>query len=74
VIFGVLRHQGGKIAEENRFRSPVSGSVCLSLTRGAVTSTAPALVSDLEPTVLGQQFAVHRTSDFRIPSYGGCTG
>jgi hypothetical protein len=44
VIFGVLRHHGGKIAEENRFRSPVSGSVRLSLTRGTVTSTAPALV------------------------------
>jgi predicted amidohydrolase len=34
-----------KITEENRFRSPVSGSVRLSLTRGTVTSTAPALVS-----------------------------
>ena len=45
MIFGVFRHHGGKIAEENRFRSPVSGSVRLSLTRGAVTSTAPALVS-----------------------------
>ena len=45
VIFGVLRAHGGKIAEENRIRSPVAGSVRLSLTRGAVTSTAPALVS-----------------------------
>ena len=45
VIFGVFRAHGGKIAEENRFRSPVSGSVRLSLTRGTVTSTAPALVS-----------------------------
>ena len=45
VIFGVLRAHGGKIAEENRFRSLVTGSVRLSLTRGAVTSTAPALVS-----------------------------
>ena len=44
MIFGVLRAHGGKIAEENRFRSPVSGSVRLSLTRGTVTSTAPALV------------------------------
>jgi hypothetical protein len=44
VIFGVLRAHGGTIAEENRFRSPVSGSVRLSLTRGTVTSTAPALV------------------------------
>jgi len=45
VIFGVLRHHGGKIADENRIRSPVPGSVRLSLTRGTVTSTAPALVS-----------------------------
>ena len=45
VTFGVLRAHGGKIAEANRFRSPVSASVRLSLTRGAVTSTAPALVS-----------------------------
>jgi hypothetical protein len=33
------------MAQENRFRSPVSGSVRLSFTRGTVTSTAPALVS-----------------------------
>jgi hypothetical protein len=45
VIFGVLRAHGGKIAEANRFRSPVARSVRLSLTRGTVTSTAPALVS-----------------------------
>ncbi len=45
VIFGVFRAQAGRIAEENRLRSPVSGSVRLSLTLGAVTSTAPALVS-----------------------------
>jgi len=45
VIFGVFPAHGGKIVEENRFRSPVTGSVRLSLTRGTVTSTAPALVS-----------------------------
>ena len=45
VIFGVLHAHGGKIAEEKRSRSPVAGSVRLSLTRGTVTSTAPALVS-----------------------------
>ena len=45
MIFGVLRAHGGKIAEEKRSRSPVAGSVRLSLTRGTVTSTAPALVS-----------------------------
>jgi len=44
VIFGVLRHPGGRIAEENFWRSPVSGSVRRSLTRGTVTCTAPALV------------------------------
>ena len=43
VIFGVLRHHGGRIAEENLARSPVSGSTRRSLTRGARTSTAPAL-------------------------------
>ena len=45
VILGVLRHHGGKIAEENRLRSPVTGSARLSFTRGTVISTAPALVS-----------------------------
>jgi hypothetical protein len=45
VIFGVFLAHGGKIAEENRFRSPVTGSARLSLTRGTVTCTAPALVS-----------------------------
>jgi hypothetical protein len=45
LIFGVFRHQGGRIAEVNLARSPVSGSTRRSLTRGAVTSTAPALVS-----------------------------
>jgi len=45
VTFGVVRHQGGRIAEENRHRSPVCGSIRRSLTRGATTSTAPALVS-----------------------------
>jgi hypothetical protein len=44
VIFGVFRAHGGTIAEENRFGSPVSGSARLSLTRGTVTSIAPALV------------------------------
>ncbi len=45
VIFGVFRAQGGRIAEENRQRCPVSASVRRSLIRGAITSTAPALVS-----------------------------
>ncbi len=45
MIFGVFRAHGGRIAEEKRFRSPVCGSARLSFTRGAVTSTTPALVS-----------------------------
>jgi hypothetical protein len=39
-----LAAPGGRTAEENRRRSPVSGSTRRSLTRGAITSTAPALV------------------------------
>lgn len=42
LIFGDLQHQGGRIAEENRLRSPVSASTRLSCTRGAFTSTTPA--------------------------------
>ena len=34
VTLGVLRAQAGRIAELNRFRSPVTASVCLSLSRG----------------------------------------
>jgi hypothetical protein len=45
LTWGVLRAHGGRIAEENRIRCPVPGSVRLSFTRGAVTSTAPALVT-----------------------------
>jgi hypothetical protein len=45
VIFGDLRHHAGRMAEENRLRSPVISSIRLSLTRGATTSTAPAEVS-----------------------------
>ena len=44
-IFGVLRAHGGKIDEENRCRSPGSGSTRLSLTPGTITGTDPALVS-----------------------------
>jgi hypothetical protein len=43
--FGDLRAHGGRIAEENRLRTPVSGSIRLSLTRGALTSITPALVA-----------------------------
>jgi hypothetical protein len=41
---GDFRAQAGRIAEENRLRSPVTSSVRLSLTRGARTGTAPAAV------------------------------
>lgn len=44
VIFGDLRHQGGRIAEENRLRSPVVSSTRLSFTLGAFTSITPAVV------------------------------
>jgi len=39
-----LRAQAGRIADENLLRWPVSGSMRLSLTRGAFTVTAPAAV------------------------------
>jgi hypothetical protein len=42
---GDLRSQAGRIAEENRCRSPVTSSVRLSLTRGCRTGTAPAAVA-----------------------------
>ena len=58
LICGVLRAHGGKIAELNRIRVPVAGSVRLSFTRGAVTSTAPALVS----TVRGSAVPLRTTS------------
>jgi hypothetical protein len=41
---GDLRHQAGRIAEENRLRSPLVSSTRLSLTRGCRTGTAPAAV------------------------------
>src|SRR6266702_8821429 len=55
VTCGVLRAHGGKIAEENLIRPPVPGSVRLSLTRGAVTSTAPALVSTVRGSAVPLQ-------------------
>jgi hypothetical protein len=44
-IRGDFRVHAGRIAEENRCRSPVAASTRMSLTRGAVTVTAPAAVS-----------------------------
>ena len=42
--FGDFLAQAGRIAEENRCRCPVTGSIRLSLTRGARTGIAPAAV------------------------------
>jgi hypothetical protein len=44
LTFGDFLDQAGRIAEENRFRSPVASSTRLSLTRGCRTTTAPAAV------------------------------
>ncbi len=41
---GDLRDPAGRIAEENRCRSPVTGSTRLSLTRRARTGIVPAAV------------------------------
>jgi hypothetical protein len=41
---GLLRHQGGRITDRNRIRSPLTGSVRRSSTRGARTGTTPAAV------------------------------
>jgi hypothetical protein len=53
-----LRAYGGRIAEENRRRSPVTSSTRLPLARAAVTSIAPALVM----TVHGAQSPLRTTS------------
>jgi hypothetical protein len=44
LTYGAVWHQAGMITEENRIRSPVTGSMRLSLTRGCLTGTAPAAV------------------------------
>jgi hypothetical protein len=41
---GDFRDHAGRIAEENRFRSPVTSSTRLSLTRGCRIGVAPAAV------------------------------
>ena len=41
---GLLRHQGGRITERKRTRSPVCGSTRRSSTRGARTGITPAAV------------------------------
>ena len=43
--FGDFRDHAGRIFDENRCRSLVSGFIRLSFTRGAVTVTAPAPVT-----------------------------
>lgn len=45
VNFGDFRAYAGKITEQNRFSSPVTSPIRLSLTRGARTLTAPAVPS-----------------------------
>jgi hypothetical protein len=65
---GVLRAHGGKIAEENRARSPVSGSVRLSFTRGAVTCTAPALVSTVRVSAVPLRTTIRRPFSSRSPA------
>ncbi len=42
--FGDFRAHAGRIADANRFRSPVTSSMRLSLIRGARTGIAPAAV------------------------------
>jgi len=64
----VLRAHGGRIAELNRFRSPVSGSVRLSSTRGAVTSTAPALVSTVRSPAVPLRTTIRRPLPSRTPA------
>ena len=46
-ICGDIRTHAGKIFDEYRCRAPVSGSILLSLTRGAVTEIAPEEVTTL---------------------------
>ncbi len=65
VTCGVLRAHGGKIAEENRIRCPLPGSVRLSLTRGAVTFTAPALVSTVRGSAVPLRTTIRRPSSSR---------
>ena len=68
VTCGVLRAHGGSSAEENRTRSPVAGSVRLSLTRGAVTSTAPALVSTVRGSAAPLRTTRRRPFSSRTPA------
>ena len=65
---GVLRAHGGRIAELNRFRSPVAGSVRMSFTRGAVTSTAPALVSTVRGSAVPLRTTRRRPFSSRSPA------
>ena len=60
---GLAAH-AGRIAEENRRRSPVASSMRLSLTRGAATGTAPAPVDHLR----GRAWPLRTTSRRPSPS------
>jgi len=64
----VFRAHASKIAEENRIRSPVCGSVILSFTRGAVTSTAPALVRTVRGSALPLRTTSRRPFSSRTPA------
>jgi len=68
LICGVLRAHDGKIAELNRIRSPVAGSVRLSFTRGAVTSTAPALVTTVRGSAVPLRTTRRRPSSSWMPA------
>jgi hypothetical protein len=68
LICGVLRAHGGRIAELNRLRSPVAGSVRLSFTSGAVTSTAPALVSTVRGSAVPLRTTIRRPFSSRSPA------
>jgi hypothetical protein len=65
VICGVFGAHSGKIAELNRILCPLSGSVRLSLTRGAATSTAPALASTVRDSALQLRTTSRRPSTSR---------
>ena len=62
---GLLRHQGGKITERNRIRSPVTRSVRRSSTRGARTVTAPGRGRDLP--LAGVAVAHHQPPATLVP-------
>ena len=67
-IFGDLRAHGGRIAEENRFRSPVVSSTRWSFTRGALTSTGPADVDTVRSAWKPLRTTSRRPASSRCPA------